>query len=52
MKKNDSAKNNNAEKSKEKVGQSSNNSLGQQCYGCQGYGYLKFECPTFLRSKG
>ena len=36
MKKNDSAKNNNAEKSKEKVGQSSNNSLGQQCYGCQG----------------
>ena len=53
MKKKDSAKsNNNAEKSKEKVGQSSNNSLGQQCYGCQGYGHMKFECPTFLRSKG
>ena len=53
VKKNDSAKsNNNAKKSKEKVGQSSNNSLGQQCYGCQGYGHMKFECPTFLRSKG
>ena len=52
MKKNDTAKNNNAEKLKEKVGQSSNNSLGQQCYGCQGYGHLKSKCPTFLRSKG
>ena len=45
MKKNDSAKNNNAEKSKEKVGQSSNNSLGQQCYGCQGYSHMKSKCP-------
>ena len=45
MKKNDSAKNNNAEKSKEKVGQSLNNSLGQQCYGCQGYGHMKSKCP-------
>ena len=52
MKKNDTTKNNNFEKSKEKVGQSSNSSLGQQCYGCQGYGRLKSECPTFLRSKG
>ena len=52
MKKNDTAKNNNSEKSKDKVGQSSNSSLGQQCYGCQGYGLLKSECPTFLRSKG
>ena len=52
VKKNDSTKKNNAEKSKEKVGQSSNNSLGQRCYGCQGYGHLKSECPTFLRSKG
>ena len=34
VKKNDTAKNNNAKKSKDKVGQSSNNSLGQQCYGC------------------
>ena len=34
VKKNDIAKNNNSKKSKDKVGQSSNNSLGQQCYGC------------------
>ena len=52
MKKNNTFKHNNFDKSKEKVGQSFNSSLGQQCYGCQGYGYLKFECPTFLRSKG
>ena len=52
MKKIDIAKNSNAEKSKDKVGQSSNNSLGQRCYGCQGYGHLKSKCPTFLRSKG
>ena len=25
--------------------------MGQQCFGCQGYGYVKSECPTFLRSK-
>ena len=52
VKKNDIAKNNNSEKSKDKVGQSSNSSLGQFCYGCQGYGHLKSECSTFLRSKG
>ena len=52
VKKNDTAKNNNAKKSKERVGQSSNNFLGQQCYGCQGYGHMKSECPTFLRLKG
>ena len=52
VKKNDTVKNNNFKKSKDKVVQSSNNSLEQQCYGCQGYGHLKFECPTFLRSKG
>ena len=34
VKKNDIAKNNNSKKSKDKVGQSSNSSLGQQCYGC------------------
>ena len=39
-------------KSKDKVGQSSNSSLGQQCYDCQGYGHLKSKCPTFLRSNG
>ena len=43
---------NNNEKLKEKVGQTSNNSMGQQCFGCQGYGHVKSECPTFLRSKG
>ena len=42
----------NIEKPKEKVGQTSNNSMGQQCVGCQGYGHVKLECPTFLRSKG
>ena len=52
MKNTNTAKNNNAEKSKDKVGQSSNNSLWQQCYGYQGYSHLKSECPTFLRSKG
>ena len=52
VKKNDTTKNNNSEKSKDKVVQSSNNSLGQRCFGFQGYGHLKSECPTFLRSKG
>ena len=52
FKKNEPTKINNAKKSIEKVGQSSSNSLGQQCFGCQGYGHVKSECPTFLRSKG
>ena len=26
--------------------------MGPQCFGCQGYGHMKFECPTYLRSKG
>ena len=26
--------------------------MGQQCFECQGYGHVKSECPTFLRSKG
>ena len=52
FRRNDSTKVNNTEKSKEKVGQPSNNTMGQQCFGCQGYGHVKFECPTFLRSKG
>ena len=43
---------NNTDKTKEKVGQTSNNSLGQQCFGCQGCGHVKLECPTFLRSEG
>ena len=52
VKKNDTAKNNNSKKSKDKVGQSSKSFFGQQCYDYQGYGHLKFKCPTFLRSKG
>ena len=52
VKKNETIKNNNFEKSKDKVVQSSNNSLGQQCFGCQGYSHLRSECPTCLRSKG
>ena len=42
----------NTEKSREKVSQSSNNSMGPQCFGCQGYGHMKSECLTYLRSKG
>ena len=49
---NDPIKVNNTEKPREKVGQTLNNSMGQQCFGCQGYGHVKLECPTFLRSKG
>ena len=37
---------------KDKVVQSSNNSIGQQCFGCQGCGQLRSKCPTYLRSKG
>ena len=49
---NEPTKVNNNEKPKEKVGQTSNNPIGQQCFGCQGYGHVKSEYPTFLRSKG
>ena len=52
FKRNEPTKVNNTDKSKEKVGQTSNHSLGQQCFGCQGYGHVKSECPIFLRSKG
>ena len=52
FRRNEPTKVNNTEKPKEKVGQTSNNSMGQQCFGCQGYGHVKLECPTFLRSKG
>ena len=52
VKKNRTPKNNVLEKSKDKIVQFSNNSLGQQCFNCQGYGHVKFECPIFLRSKG
>ena len=49
---NDPAKVNNTEKPKERGGQPSNNTMGQQCFGCQGYYHVKSECPTFLRFKG
>ena len=52
FRRNDPTKVNNTEKPKEKVGQISNNSMGQQCFGCQWYGHVKSECPAFLRSKG
>ena len=52
FRRNDPIKVNNIENPKEKVGQTSNNFMGQQCFGCQGYGHVKLECPTFLRSKG
>ena len=26
--------------------------MGPQCFGCQGYGHMKSECLTYLRSKG
>ena len=52
FKRNEPTKVNNIDKSKEKVGQTSNNSMGQQCFGYQEYGHVKSKCPIFLRSKG
>ena len=52
FRKKDPTKVNNTEKPRKKVGQSSNNSMGLQCFGCQGYGHMKSECPTYLKSKG
>ena len=26
--------------------------MGPQCFGCQGYGHMKSECPAYLKSKG
>ena len=52
FRRNDPTKVNNTEKPKERGGQPSNNTMGQQCFGCQGYCHVKSECPTFLRSKG
>ena len=52
FRKNDPTKVNNNDKPREKVGQSSNNSMGPQCFGCQGYGHMKSKCPTYLKSKG
>ena len=52
FKRNKPTKVNNIDKSKEKISQTSNNSFGQQYFGCQGYGHVKSEFSTFLRSKG
>ena len=52
FRKNDPTKVNNTEKPREKVGQSFNNFMGPRCFGCQGYGYMKSECPTYLTFKG
>ena len=51
FKRNKPNKANNTDKPKEKVGQTSNNSMGQQCFSYQRYGHVKSEYPTFLRSK-
>ena len=51
FRRNDPTKVNSTEKPKEKVCQTSNNSMGQQFFGCQWYGHVKSECHTFLRSK-
>ena len=51
FRRNDPTKVKSIEKPKEKVGQLSNNSMGPQCFGCQGYGHMKSECLTYLRSK-
>ena len=34
------------------AGQSNNVPTGPKCYGCQGYGRMKQECPTYLKSIG
>ena len=31
-------------------GQNNNVPSGPKWYGCQGYGYMKQECPTYLKS--
>ena len=49
FRRNGPTKDNNTEKTKEKVGQPSNNSMDPQCFGCQGYDHMKSECPIYLR---
>ena len=41
FRRNEPTKLNNTDKPKEKVGQTSNNSMGQQFFGCHGYGHVK-----------
>ena len=45
FKKNEPTKVNNVDKLKEKFGQTSSNSLGQQCFSCQGYGHVNLNVP-------
>ena len=52
FRKNDPTKVNTNDKPREKVGQSSNNSMGPHCFGYQGYSHMKSECLTYLKSKG
>ena len=52
FRKNDPTKVNNTKKPREKIVQSSNTFIGPQCFECQRYGHMKFECPTYLKSKG
>ena len=52
FRRNDPTRINSTGKPKEKVGQPSNNSMGPRCFRLQGYGHMKSECPTYLRSKG
>ena len=47
---NEPTKVNNTNKPKEKVGQTSNISMGQQFFGCQGYGYVKSWNQNVLHS--
>ena len=51
FKRNESTKVNNTDKFKERVSQTSNNSMGQQYFGCQWYGHVKSKYHIFLRSK-
>ena len=41
FRRNEPTKVTNTDKPKEKVGQTFNNSMGQQCFGCQGFGHVK-----------
>ena len=52
FKRNKPTKVNNTEKPKEKVCQTSNNSMGQQCFGCQGYWSYEIRMSYILEIKG
>ena len=48
FRRNDPTKVHNTGKPKGKVGQPSNNSMRQQCFGCQGYGHVKSELSRLV----